>query len=176
MIPHFSGLSNDLLVTRQGAGQCRPKVRGRFACPGALNHFASDILFPYRSPSPRTHPDPTQRTRNGAETEPKRSRTEPKRSRNGPKSSFSRWDGRGFVGVGRVGGCKGKRKSLHFAVQEKCPECSSDFRRKFSWEPPNLRSGNGVGKQGYGNRPPIDDGKPIRKFSVDCPDASKTNE
>ena len=50
-------------------------------------HKASDILFPYRSPSPRPRPDPTQhpetdpkRNRNGAETAPngaKRSRTEP---------------------------------------------------------------------------------------------------
>ena len=39
-----------------------------------------------------------------------------------------------------------------------------------------LRIGNGVGKQGYGNRPPIDDRNPIRKFSIDCLDASKTNE
>ena len=31
----------------------------------------------------------------------------------------------------------------------------------------HLRIGNGVGKQGYGNRPPIDDRKPIRKFSID---------
>ena len=35
----------------------------------------SDILFPYRSPSPRARPDPTH----GTETEPKRSQTEPKR-------------------------------------------------------------------------------------------------
>ena len=86
----------------------------------------SDILFPYRSPSPRPHPDPTQhpekdpkRTRNRPGTEPngaKRSQTEPKRSkrsRNGPKSSFSGWDGRGVCrGMGGQGGCKGKRKSL----------------------------------------------------------------
>ena len=39
-----------------------------------------------------------------------------------------------------------------------------------------LRIGNGVGKQGYGNRPPIDDRNPIRKFSIDCLDASKTKE
>ena len=31
-------------------------------------------------------------------------------------------------------------------------------------------------QQGYGNRPPIDDRNPIRKFSIDCLDASKTNE
>ena len=30
-----------------------------------------------------------------------------------------------------------------------------------------LRMGNGVGKQGYGNRPPSDDRNPIRKFSID---------
>ena len=40
----------------------------------------------------------------------------------------------------------------------------------------HLRIGNGVGKQGYGNRPPIDDRNLIRKFSIDCLDASKTNE
>ena len=83
----------------------------------------SDILFPYRSPSPRPHPDPTQhpeadpkRTQNRPETEPngaKRSRNGAKRSRNGPKSSFSGWDGRGVCrGRGGWGGCKGKRISL----------------------------------------------------------------
>ena len=40
----------------------------------------------------------------------------------------------------------------------------------------HLRIGNGVGKQGYSNRPPIDDRNPIRKFSIDCLDASKTND
>ena len=39
-----------------------------------------------------------------------------------------------------------------------------------------LRIGNGVCKQGYGNRPPIDDRSPIRKFSVDCLNAFKTKE
>ena len=78
--------------------------------------YPSDILFPYRSPSPRPHPDPSQhpetdpkRSRNGAETEPKRSQTEPK------------WTEIKFFAVGRVGGlsgygvrggCKGKRNSL----------------------------------------------------------------
>ena len=37
----------------------------------------SDILFPYRSPSHRSHPDPTQHPRNEPETDPKRTRTEP---------------------------------------------------------------------------------------------------
>ena len=36
--------------------------------------------------------------------------------------------------------------------------------------------GKGVGKQGYGNRTPIDDRNPIRKFSIDCLDGSKTND
>ena len=39
-----------------------------------------------------------------------------------------------------------------------------------------LRIVNGVGKRGYGNRLPIDDRTPIRKFSIDCLNASKTNE
>ena len=30
-----------------------------------------------------------------------------------------------------------------------------------------LRIGNGVGNQGYGNRPPIDNRNPVRKFSID---------
>ena len=44
----------------------------------------SDMIFPYRRPSPQPHPDPTQhpvsdpkRTRNGPETDPKQSQTEP---------------------------------------------------------------------------------------------------
>ena len=48
------------------------------------NYTGSDILFPYRSPSPRPHPDPTQhpetdpkQTRNRPETEPNGAETEP---------------------------------------------------------------------------------------------------
>ena len=70
--------------------------------------LGSDILFPYRSPSPQPHPDPTQHP----ETDPKRSQnrpeTDPKRTRNGPETALA---GGGFVGTGRGGGCKGKRKS-----------------------------------------------------------------
>ena len=76
--------------------------------------MGSDILFPYRSPSPRPHPDPTQHP----ETEPKRSQTEPKRSQtepNGAKTepngaemdrnqAFRGGTGGGFVGVGGGGG------------------------------------------------------------------------
>ena len=82
-----------------------------------------DILFPYRSPSPRPHPDPTQhpetdpkRSRKGAEKEPngaKRSRNGAKRSRNGPKFSFSGWDGRG-VCRGRGGGGVVREKENHY--------------------------------------------------------------
>ena len=43
-------------------------------------------LFPYRSPSPRPHPDPTQRTRNGPETDPKRTRNGPETDPNGPET------------------------------------------------------------------------------------------
>ena len=38
----------------------------------------------------------------------------------------------------------------------------------------SLRVGKGVGKQGHGNRFPIDDRNPIRKFSIDCLDGSKS--
>ena len=47
--------------------------------------------FPYRSPSPRPHPDPTQHL----EMEPKRSQTEPKRTEIE------------LFGVGRAGGLSG---------------------------------------------------------------------
>ena len=69
----------------------------------------SDILFPYRSPSPRPQPVPTQhpekgpkRTRNRPETEPKRSQTEPKWSQTEPK-----WTEIELFGVGRAGGLSG---------------------------------------------------------------------
>ena len=63
-----------------------------------------NLLFPYRSPSPRPYPDPTQhpetdpkQTRNSPETEPKRSETDPKRTETEPK-----WTE--IEGVGRPGG------------------------------------------------------------------------
>ena len=78
------------------------------------------LTNPAATPPNTPETDP-KRTRNRPETEPKRSQTEPngaKRSRNGPKSSPLGWDGRGgFVGMGRGGGCKGKRVSLFWAVQ-----------------------------------------------------------
>ena len=39
----------------------------------------------------------------------------------------------------------------------------------------NLRIGNGGGKQGRSNHPPIDDRSPIRKFNIDHLQLSKTN-
>ena len=67
------------------------------------------ILFPYRSPSPRPHHDPTQhpetdpkRTRNRPETEPNGAETEPKRSQTEPK-----WTEIKVFAVGRAGGLSG---------------------------------------------------------------------
>ena len=76
-------------------------------CDGiSLRAEISDIPFPFRSPSPQPHADPTQhpekdpkRTRNG----PERTRNVPKRTRNGPKSSSLWWDGRGVCRDGGVG-------------------------------------------------------------------------
>ena len=109
-----------------------PRAEGvsqRYLC----NTKCSDILFPYRSPSPRPHPDPAQHP----ETDPKRSQTDPKRtrngakrSRNGPKSSFSGWDGRGVCQGRGVGGCKGKRKPL-----TKCVFPNPAFNSQFSCFP-----------------------------------------
>ena len=41
------------------------------------------------------------------------------------------------------------------------------YTPEMSWGISILRLGNGVGKQGYGNRTPFDDRNAIRKFSVD---------
>ena len=106
-----------------------PKLLEQF---GVLKEFecllGSDILFPYRSPSHRPHPDPTQHPRNGPETDPeqtrngaKRSQTEPngaKRSRNGPKSSplTGGFDGMGGVGVVR-------EKEYHYSWEPACRDC-----------------------------------------------------
>ena len=72
----------------------------------------SDILFPYRSSSPRPHPHPTQHP----ETDPKQTRngtqTEPNGAEMDRNQAFRGGMGGGFVGVGGVGGCKGRRNSL----------------------------------------------------------------
>ena len=88
--------------------------------------YNSDILFPYRSPSPRPQPDPTQhpekepkRTRNRGETEPNGAETEPNGAEMDRNQAFRGGTGGGFVGVGGVGGCKGKRKSLRKMNSEK---------------------------------------------------------
>ena len=79
---------------------------------------SSDILFPYRSPSPRPHPDRTQhpekdpkRTWNGPETDPNR----PKRTRNGPKTNPKWTESRGWGrrGVCRDGGGVVREKENH---------------------------------------------------------------
>ena len=68
----------------------------------------TEAPLPDSTPTPTQHPetDP-KRTRNAAETEPKRSQTEPngaETDRNGAERT-----GWGFVGMGGGGGCKGKR-------------------------------------------------------------------
>ena len=86
------------------------------------------VIFFSLTEAPLPDPTPTprntlKRTRNGPETDPKqtrnrakRSQTEPKRSQTEPKWTeiklFRVGQAGGFVGVGGVGGCKGKRKSL----------------------------------------------------------------
>ena len=52
----------------------------------------------------------------------------------------------------------------------------SKINRTGDFLPIFLRIGKGVGKQGYGNRSPIDDRNPIRKFSIDCLDRSKSKD
>ena len=99
------------------------------------NLGSSDILFPYLTEAPLPDPTPTppntpKRTRNGPETDLKRTQTDPngpetdpngpetdpKRTQTDPKWTeikLSGWDGRGVLsGRGGGGGCKGKRKSL----------------------------------------------------------------
>ena len=78
-----------------GTGQplhCTPIA----CCSG---HWSSAILVPYRSPSPRLHPDPTPTH----PTDPKRTETD----RNGPEMDRNQalWGGTagGFVGMGGVG-------------------------------------------------------------------------
>ena len=85
------------------------------------------ILFPYRSPSPRPHPDPTQhpetdpkQTRHGA----KRSQTDPKRTETEPKWTEIRPSGvgrpGGFVGMAGVGVVREKEITMVVVVVH-CP-------------------------------------------------------
>ena len=80
--------------------------------------FFSLTEAPLPNPTP-TPPNLPKRTRNGAETDPKRSQTEPNGAETEPNGAemdrnqaFRAGTGGGFVGVGGVGGCKGKRISL----------------------------------------------------------------
>ena len=87
--------------------------------------FCSDILFPYRSPSPR--PPTPKRTRNGPETNPKQTRNGPERSQTEPNGAemdrneaFRGGMGGGFVGVGVRGGggvVRGKKVTTFAALQ-----------------------------------------------------------
>ena len=87
---------------------------------------ASDILFPYRSPSPRPHPDPTQHTTQHPETDPtwtrngpERTQMDPKRPKKDPKLTEIKVSGEGRPGGlsgWRGWGCKAKRKSLDQVV------------------------------------------------------------
>ena len=78
------------------------------------NSYNSDILFPYRSPSPRPHPTP----RNAPETDLKQTRNGPKRTRNEPKRTQHRPKSGGLSGWGGSGGCKGKRKLLSYNLRK----------------------------------------------------------
>ena len=88
--PYREGALNPLLLS-QKTPHFNHSTTGKLGLSEKTK--GSDILFPYRSPSPRPHPTPRnepetdpKQTRNGA----KRSQTDPngaKRSRNGPKSS-----------------------------------------------------------------------------------------
>ena len=92
-----------------------------------MEPFCSDILFPYRSPSPPTPPRPHPTPRNGPETGPKqtrngakRSQTDPngaKRSRNGLKSSPLGWDSRGGLS-GWAGGGVVREKESHYPFSQ----------------------------------------------------------
>ena len=92
-----------------------------FAVP-RLVIFFSLTKAPLPNPTP-TPPNAMKRTRNGPETDPKRSQTEPNGAETEPKWSQTepKWTeiklfavGRagGLSGWGGWGGCKGKRKSL----------------------------------------------------------------
>ena len=77
---------------KKGPGNLTPKTNAV-----KLTVWASDILFPYRSPSHQPHPDPTQHLRNGPETDPKQTRNGAKRSQTDPtgakrRSSPLEWD------------------------------------------------------------------------------------
>ena len=99
---------------------------------GRVVIFFSFAEAPLPDPTP-TPPNTPKRTRNGAETEPKRSQTEPngpETGRNGAEMDRNQafWGGtsRGFFGMGGGGGCRGKRKA-HGGREENCPK-----RRRFS--------------------------------------------
>ena len=85
------------VLPRRGGGAKGARRVSAGNLGGGLNFF-----FPYRSPSPRPHPDPTQHP----ETDPKRTRNGPERSRNGAETE-PKWTEIKLFGVGRAGGLSG---------------------------------------------------------------------
>ena len=93
-------------------------IRSKFATAIVKHIFFSLTEAPLPDPTP-TPPNTPKRTRNGPKTDPKRSQTEPNGAETEPNGAemdrnqaFRGGTGGGFVGVGGVGGCKGKRISL----------------------------------------------------------------
>ena len=104
--------------------------------PAMLKYYGSDILSFTEAPltDPTTTPPNTpetdpKRTRNGPGTDPKRSQTEPKGAEMDRNQALSGGTAGGvFVGMGRGGGCKGKRISLYYGESRKISSC---FRAGF---------------------------------------------
>ena len=77
------------------------------------NLILKPFWFPLQKPlspsPPRPQPDPTQRTRNGPETDPKRTRNGAKRSQTDPKRTETepKWTKIKLSGVGRPGSLSG---------------------------------------------------------------------
>ena len=110
--------------------------------------FFSLTEAPLPDPTP-TPPNTPKRTRNGAETEPKRSQTEPKRSQTEPKWTEIKLfgvggTGGGVVGVGGGGGVvREKRKSLQWSLESSSRLAPQKFIFNSSLE--GEEEGEGVG-------------------------------
>ena len=79
-----------------------------------------------------------------------------------------------YTGVSQPKSCEIPKEPQKGLPGPSRPKCQKSVEKS-----PNLRIGNGVGKQGYAGTaigPPIDDRNPIRKFSIDCLDASSLNQ
>ena len=121
--PHCSS-QEAVLNAEMSAKECKRKS-AKVVIFFSLTEGLAPLPDPTPTP-PRPHPDPTQhpekdpkRTRNRPQTEPngaKWSRREPNGAEMDRNRAFRGGTGGGFVGVGGVGGCKGKRKSLRKRV------------------------------------------------------------